>query len=127
MQTTLPAPGLRWSSDASPGIRRLRRGSSFSYRDDQGRALRDTTQLERIRRLAIPPAWEEVWICPDPDGHLQATGRDARGRKQYRYHPLWEAGRGETKFANLLRFGGVLPRIRARVQRSLAGPDCRGN
>ncbi|HLL13276.1 MAG TPA: DNA topoisomerase IB [Rubrivivax sp.] len=123
MQTTLPAPGLRWSSDASPGIRRLRRGSSFSYRDHQGRALRDTTQLERIRRLAIPPAWEEVWICPDPDGHLQATGRDARGRKQYRYHPLWEAGRGETKFANLLRFGGVLPRIRARVQRSLAGPD----
>ena len=121
--TPLPAPGLRWSSDKTPGIRRVRRGSSFSYLDSKGRVLRDAEQLERIRRLAIPPAWEDVWICADAEGHLQATGRDARGRKQYRYHELWQAGRGETKFANLLRFGGVLPRIRARVERALAGPD----
>ena len=122
-QIPLPAPGLRWSNDRTPGIRRLRRGSSFSYIDSKGRVLRDTSQLERIRRLVIPPAWQDVWICPDADGHLQATGRDARGRKQYRYHALWQAGRGETKFANLLQFGSVLPRIRARVERALAGPD----
>lgn len=123
MQTPLPAPGLRWSCDRRPGIQRLHRGNGFSYRDHNGHVLRDAAELARIRSLGVPPAWQDVWICPDPQGHLQATGRDARGRKQYRYHALWQAGRGETKFAHLLQFGRVLPRIRTRVQRALAGPD----
>lgn len=116
-----PAPPLRWSSDAEPGIRRLRRGKVFIYRDAKGRAVRDTDELRRIRSLAIPPAYEDVWICPRPDGHLQATGRDARGRKQYRYHPEWQAHRGETKFGHLREFGLALPRIRRRVQKMMSG------
>jgi DNA topoisomerase-1 len=85
--------------------------------------VRDASTLERIRRLAIPPAWEQVWISPHADSHLQATGRDARGRKQYRYHADWQAGRGQTKFDGLRRFGMVLPRLRRRVQQALSGPD----
>src|SRR6188472_1455216 len=81
--------GLRYSTDARPGITRRRRGRGFGYVDPAGEPVRDETRLRRIRSLAIPPAWTEVWICPDPVGHLQATGRDARGRKQYRYHPRW--------------------------------------
>ncbi len=130
MSTALPSParqaaqaGLRWVSDDGPGIRReLLAGGGFGYRDAQGRRLRDEATLARIRKLAIPPAWTSVWICPRADGHLQATGRDARGRKQYRYHADWMAGRGQTKFDSLLRFGAVLPRLRRRVQRALAGP-----
>ena len=114
--------GLRWVNDAQPGIRRAAARGGFVYRTPEGRALRDAAELARIRRLAIPPAWVDVWICPRADGHLQATGRDARGRKQYRYHADWQAGRGQTKFDQLRRFGQVLPRIRARVLRELGGP-----
>ncbi|MCF8204858.1 MAG: DNA topoisomerase IB [Methylotenera sp.] len=114
--------GLRWIDDCQPGLRREAARGGFRYRDADGRVLRDADTLERIRRLAIPPAWDDVWISPDPDGHLQAAGRDARGRKQYRYHPDWMAGRGQTKFDGLRRFGAVLPRLRRRVQRVLAGP-----
>lgn len=113
--------GLRWLDDASPGITRKPGRGGFSYRDASGRPLRDETTLARIRKLAIPPAWTDVWISPHADSHLQATGRDARGRKQYRYHADWMAGRGETKFNSLLRFGAVLPKLRRRVQRALAG------
>ncbi|MDY0745418.1 DNA topoisomerase IB [Paucibacter sp. R3-3] len=102
-----------------PGIRRVRRGRGFAYRGSQGRWLNDPEEIARIRRLAIPPAYSEVWICPLPNGHLQATGRDARGRKQYRYHPDWMAAQGEAKFERLLAFGHALPRIRARVARDL--------
>jgi DNA topoisomerase I len=117
--------GLLWGNDRQPGIRRIptpRGRVPFGYRDRHGLAVRDTATLERIRRLAIPPAWTDVWICADERGHLQATGRDARGRKQYRYHPAWIAARGQHKFDQLLRFGTVLPRIRSRVQRALQGP-----
>jgi DNA topoisomerase I len=116
--------GLRWVSDDRPGIRRKpRSGGGFDYHDAQGRRVRAEAVLARIRRLAIPPAWVDVWISPQADSHLQATGRDARGRKQYRYHPDWQAGRGQTKFDGLRRFGAVLPRLRRRVQQALAGPD----
>ncbi len=114
--------GLRWLNDAGPGIAREAIPGGFRYRDAQGRLVRDADTLARIRQLAIPPAWQRVWISPHADSHLQATGRDARGRKQYRYHAGWMAGRGQTKFDGLLRFGAVLPRLRRRVQRALAGP-----
>lgn len=114
--------GLRWASDDTPGITRKPAVAGFAYRDVRGRPLRDETTLARIRKLAIPPAWVDVWISPNADSHLQATGRDARGRKQYRYHADWMAGRGQTKFDGLLHFGAVLPRLRRRVQRALAGP-----
>lgn len=114
--------GLRYVSDAMPGIRRLRHGNGFRYRQPDGRTLRDAHELQRIRRLAIPPAYEEVWICPLPEGHLQATGRDARGRKQYRYHPGWREARDADKFVRMAEFGAALPRIRARVKRDLQAP-----
>ena len=113
--------GLRWIDDSGPGITRETARSGFAYRDTRGRRLRDDATLARIRKLAIPPAWTDVWISPQADSHLQATGRDARGRKQYRYHADWMAGRGQTKFDSLRRFGAVLPRLRRRVQRALAG------
>lgn len=113
--------GLVYVSDAEPGIRRHRRGHGFAYRLPDGRWLRDADELLRIRRLAVPPAWRDVWICTDPDGHLQATGRDARGRKQYRYHARWRELRDEHKFERLAEFGRALPRIRLRVARDLAG------
>lgn len=109
-------------SDDMPGIRRLRRGKGFAYRAASGDPLDDPAELQRIRRLAIPPAYREVWICPLPNGHLQATGRDARGRKQYRYHPDWRQRREADKFGRLLAFGQALPRIRARVARDLRAP-----
>jgi DNA topoisomerase I len=111
--------GLRHVSDDSPGIRRVRSGRSFRYLSPDGKPLRDPGALLRIRKLAIPPAWTQVWICPLEHGHLQATGRDARGRKQYRYHPRWRRTRDETKYHRMLDFGHVLPRIRARVERDL--------
>ncbi len=114
--------GLVYVNDTLPGIRRLRRGQGFSYRTPEGRPLRDEHELMRIRQLAIPPAYTQVWICPLPHGHLQATGRDARGRKQYRYHAGWRSARDETKFDRMLAFGAALPRIRARVKRDLAVP-----
>ncbi len=115
--------GLRWIDAAQKGIARERAGDGFVYRDAGGRRLRDPAALDRIRRLAIPPAWRDVWISPHADSHLQATGRDARGRKQYRYHADWVQGRGQTKFDGLRRFAKALPRIRRRVQRALAGRD----
>ncbi|HVQ03684.1 MAG TPA: DNA topoisomerase IB, partial [Burkholderiaceae bacterium] len=112
--------GLVYVNDATPGIRRVRRGSGFAYRDASGAWLRDRATLQRIRSLAIPPAYNRVWICVRADGHLQATGRDARGRKQYRYHPEFRALREASKFDRLAAFGRALPRLRSRVQRDLA-------
>ena len=112
--------GLRWVSDEAPGIRRRRSGRGFRYVRPSGRPLSETATLQRIRALAVPPAWTDVWICPDPRGHIQATGRDKRGRKQYRYHARWREVRDETKYDRLLEFGRALPRIRERVERDLA-------
>jgi DNA topoisomerase-1 len=113
------AAGLVHVCDEDPGIRRLRTGTGFRYVGPDGRAVTDAATLERIRKLAIPPAYEDVWISPDADGHIQATGRDARGRKQYRYHPDWRSRRDESKFARMAAFGRALPHIRARVDEDL--------
>jgi DNA topoisomerase I len=118
-RTPVPTQTLRHVSDAMPGIRRERRGRGFVYRTSKGRLIHDAEELARIRALAIPPAYRNVWICPDPQGYLQATARDARGRKQYRYHPEWRSHREETKFGRLLAFGRALPRIRKRVAADL--------
>jgi len=101
------------------GIRRVRRGRAFSYVDAKGHAITSPRVLSRIKALAIPPAWEDVWICPSPRGHIQATGRDARGRKQYRYHEDFRRMRDETKFHRMIAFADVLPKIRARVDADL--------
>ncbi len=114
--------GLRYVSDIQPGIARRRAGSSFHYRLPDGAAVRDEDTLTRIRQLAIPPAYTEVWICIDPRGHLQATGRDARRRKQYRYHAQWNLVRGGGKFERIVAFGAALPRLRRRLRRDLALP-----
>ena len=114
------AAGLRYVTDATPGIARQRAGAGFRYRDSSGAAVRDKALIARIKSLAIPPAWQRVWICPRDDGHLQATGRDARGRKQYRYHPRWREVRDETKYGRMLAFARALPRIRRRVRQDLA-------
>ncbi|GLS05946.1 DNA topoisomerase [Chitiniphilus shinanonensis] len=106
--------------DDAPGYRRRRCGRGFVYHDPDGARLTDAATLARIRALAIPPAWGEVWICPDPRGHLQATGRDARGRKQYRYHDDWQLARAADKFQHLARFARALPRLRRRIERDLA-------
>jgi DNA topoisomerase I len=116
------AAGLRYSTDASPGIRRKRAGKGFTYVDVEGRRLRDPQELQRIKSLGIPPAWTKVWICPMPQGHLQATGYDARGRKQYRYHQRWRNVRDETKYGRMLAFGEALPLIRKQVEHDLALP-----
>jgi len=116
------AAGVRHVSDTAPGIRRRRAGAGFVYVGPDGARVSETDELRRIRALAIPPAWRDVWICRQAHGHLQAVGRDARGRKQYRYHPRWRAVRDETKYARLLAFGETLPRIRDRVDRDLARP-----
>jgi len=116
------AAGLRYVGGADPGIRRKRAGEGFRYVRPDGRAVSDAATLARIRKLAIPPAWTEVWICTVEDGHLQATGHDARGRKQYRYHPRWREVRDETKYGRLIAFGTMLPRMRRRVARDLASP-----
>ena len=117
--------GLVHVNDQGPGITRHRRGGGFTYRRPDGTALRDAAELARIRKLAIPPAYTRVWICPDPDGHIQATGRDARGRKQYRYHAAWRSARDAGKFCRMLEFGVALPRIRAQVVRDLRAPIAR--
>jgi DNA topoisomerase I len=114
--------GLRYATDARPGISRRRSGRGFSYRDAEGHVVRDRDVLTRIKALAIPPAWTEVWICPWPNGHLQATGRDARGRKQYRYHARWHDRRGADKFERMIEFAEALPRIRERCEADLARP-----
>lgn len=114
--------GLRYVSDCQPGIARKRSGKGFRYAGPDGAAIRDEETLGRIKSLVIPPAWKAVWICPNPKGHLQATGRDARGRKQSRYHPRWREVRDATKYERMLLFGASLPRIRARVEDDLAQP-----
>jgi DNA topoisomerase-1 len=114
--------GLRYVSDARPGIRRRRMGTGFAYTRPDGRAVRDPDTLARIRSLAVPPAWTDVWICPSEDGHIQAAGRDARGRKQYRYHARFRAFRDQTKFHKMIAFAKALPAIRARVAKDLGRP-----
>jgi len=114
--------GLRHSSDDRPGIVRRRSGRGFAFRDAGGRPIRDDETLTRIRSIAIPPAWTDVWICPWPNGHLQATGRDARRRKQYRYHPRYRRRRDDAKFARLIAFARALPAIRGQVEEDLARP-----
>ena len=111
---------LVYVSDAMPGWRRVRRGDDFEIVDARGRPVRDEGALRRVRALAIPPAYEDVWVCPLDNGHLQATGRDARGRKQYRYHPAWALQQGQSKFERLHAFGLALPAVRRRVRRDLA-------
>ena len=112
--------GLRYVTDAGPGIRRKKVGTGMVYLDPDGHTIRDREVLGRIKSLAIPPAWRNVWICPIAHGHVQATGLDAKGRKQYRYHPRWREVRDETKYDRMLVFGRVLPKIRRRVERDLA-------
>jgi DNA topoisomerase-1 len=112
--------GLRYVSDEAPGITRRRRGRGFSYLDADGRTVSDPRQRRRFAELAIPPAWTAVWICPSPKGHVQATGRDDKGRKQYRYHPLWRAVSDASKYSRLVPFALALPALRRRVRRDLA-------
>jgi DNA topoisomerase I len=114
--------GLRYVTDAGPGIRRKPIGGGFVYYDNEEKQVRNKSTLDRLQSLAIPPAWRNVWICTQPNGHLQATGIDARGRKQYKYHPTWRSVRDEAKFERLLSFGEVLPKIRAQVNRDLRRP-----
>ncbi len=113
------AAGLRYVTDSEPGIRRRRCGKGFSYRDPDGTTIRDPEVRARLNGLAIPPAWTDVWICPDPRGHLQATGRDDRNRKQYVYHPAWRDVRDRRKYARTVLFGEALPRIRERAAADL--------
>lgn len=119
----VPGSGTRlvYYPDDRPGIRRRRCGRGFSYVAPDGTTIDDRDERRRLAALAVPPAYEDVWICPLPHGHLQATGRDARERKQYRYHPDWTAWRARRKFDHLIRFGEALPRLRRRVARELSG------
>jgi DNA topoisomerase-1 len=114
--------GLRYVSDEQPGYTRKKKGDEFEYFDTKGQPITDETRLLRIKRLAIPPAYTDVWICPTANGHLQATGRDARRRKQYRYHEKWREVRDESKYDKMLIFGAALPKIRERVEADLALP-----
>ena len=114
------AAGLRYSSDDRPGITRRKQGDGFTYLDPQGQPIDNERTIKRINALRIPPAYTDVWIATDPRGHLQATGRDARGRKQYRYHPRWHEVRDETKFVRMIDFGNALPALRARTRHDLA-------
>ena len=116
------AAGLRYVHDDRPGIRREPAKEGFNYFSAKGEPVEDETTLKRIKSLVIPPAWTEVWICPQANGHLQATGRDARGRKQYRYHPKWRSVRDEVKYERMINFGKALPAIRAEVDRALKLP-----
>jgi DNA topoisomerase-1 len=120
LKATAKLAKLRYVSDRSRGIRRERTADGFDYFDSKGEKITAEDELARIRKLAVPPAYQDVWICPYPNGHLQATGRDARGRKQYRYHPRWRAVRDESKYSKMLVFSKVLPIIRAQVDRDLS-------
>jgi DNA topoisomerase-1 len=127
MDLSSPAPpeasakdaGLRYVSDRQQGIQRIRSGQGFRYREPGGALVRDPPTLGRIKSLAIPPAWTDVWVCRDPQGHLQAVGRDARRRKQYRYHPRWREVRDENKYNRMIAFGKTLPKIRQQVHRDI--------
>ena len=113
-------PDLHYVDDSLPGISRRRLRGRFAYFDPGGERIRVEAEIERINRLAIPPAYQDVWICLDPLGHLQATGRDVRGRKQYRYHPRWTEVRDSVKYERLLRFGANLPTLRAQIEQHLS-------
>ena len=119
--------GLRYVRDDKPGISRIRRGSGFRYHSPGGEYVSDETTLKRIQSLVIPPAWTDVWICPSPHGHIQAVGRDGRGRKQYRYHSAYRHIRDQTKFGRMLAFGAALDKIRKQVKRDLAIPNLSRN
>lgn len=114
-----PVPDLIYYPDSRPGIRREKRGRGWSYIAPDGTRIRDTAMRRRLDALAVPPAYRDVWICPEPLGHLQATGRDARKRKQYRYHPDWTAYRSQRKYDHLADFGAALPALRRRILRDL--------
>jgi len=116
------AAGLRYVSDEMPGLTRRRAGKSFSYRDTEGRPIRDKAVLARLKSLAIPPAWTDVWLCAHPNGHIQATGRDSKGRKQYRYHPEWRSARDATKYQHVMEFARCLPALRTQVAEDMARP-----
>ena len=116
------AAGLRYVTDSEPGIRRRRVGRGFSYVDPDGRVIREREHIRRFRSLVIPPAWSDVWICPIPEGHLQVTARDARGRKQYRYHPHFRAHRDHAKFERMIELSDVLWKVREHVERDIALP-----
>ncbi|HWC29070.1 MAG TPA: DNA topoisomerase IB, partial [Dehalococcoidia bacterium] len=113
---------LEYVSDELPGLRRRKTASGFRYLDSEGNPIRNERQIERIKRLAIPPAWTDVWISPKANGHLQATGRDARGRKQYRYHARWREVRDQAKYERTQDFAAALPALRKRVERDLGTP-----
>src|SRR5437867_2815505 len=115
--------GLRYVTDAFRGIQRKRVGTGWAYYAPNGKRITETKARRRLNSLAIPPAWTEVWICPDADGHIQATARDARGRKQYRYHPHYREARERSKFRHMLEFSEVLPALRERIERDLRAPD----
>ena len=112
--------GLVYVTDRAPGIQRRRRGRGFRYLDQHGHVIRRRADLDRIARLAIPPAWKDVWICPNPRGHLQACGRDVRGRKQYRYHTGWRQVRDESKYDQMLTFAMALPVLRRQIAKDLS-------
>src|SRR6266511_1915445 len=119
-QDAARAAGWRYVSDAAPGIRRRRAGRGFAYVGPGGGRISDPDDIARIKSLAVPPAWTDVWICADPRGHIQATGRDARGRKQYRYHAVWRQCRDESKYDRMIAFGEALPSIRQQVAADLS-------
>ncbi len=116
-------PRLRRADSSSPGITRRRRGGGFEYLDKDGQRITDAESLDRVRKLVIPPAWRDVWICTYPTGHIQATGTDAAGRKQYRYHDAWREHRDREKFDSMVEFARALPRLRRRVRRDLRGRE----
>ncbi|MBK5541416.1 DNA topoisomerase IB [Pseudomonas sp. TH05] len=123
--TTLPVdlpPDLHYVDDSQPGIRRKKLRGKFYYFDADGQRIKDPDEIKRINALAVPPAYSDVWICADPRGHLQATGRDARGRKQYRYHARWREVRDADKYSRMLEFGGALPKLRRQLEALLAAP-----
>lgn len=121
-QQAAETAGLRYVTDQKPGIGRRKKNGAFAYYDQNGNRIKDAGKIQRIRSIVIPPAWERVWICPSANGHLQATGFDAKGRKQYKYHPTWRVVRDEAKFERLFLFAKVLPKIRAKVDRDLRRP-----
>ena len=118
--------GLRYVSENQPGYSRKAAGDGFEYFDTEGKPVRDEQRLLRMTHLAIPPAWTDVWIVPSANGHIQATGRDARGRKQYLYHERWREVRDENKYDRIVIFAEALPKIRKRVRKDLARRVCRG-
>src|SRR5688572_24162397 len=113
------AAGLRYLSDTKPGITRKKHGNNFKFYNAKGEVITDDKVLNRVKKLVIPPAWTNVWICPSPNGHIQATGRDLKGRKQYIYHPEWQTNRSQSKFGRMLAFGKMLPEIRKQIEADL--------